>query len=200
MNKVRARLFLRKSNVTNLYDSKLTTVPQIIEIEKTIATKEFTLTAAVSITEKPTMKMEATTKSSTKSTSTPTTAAVMTTIRTSRAKIISTFLDAISQTTTLKTNNIFSSIIASQMTTEPNTKIFRKHSNNNGLSYVINRGREKPSAFTTQLSPNGFFTVLSEGNYRIAFEKTTPMTSRKPVSFTTAKSHIPKSTITTQSK
>lgn len=193
MNKARARLS-QKYNVTSVYDVALTTVPLIIETARATTTM---------VTSSTTMKMMAAKETTTVPSMTQkSTIATTTTTMTTTSRLTTT------KSTTLSTPRFSSTLSRSSPTTtlpptitEPNTKIFRKHSQNNGLSNVINRGREKMSVTSTHSSINVFSTPLSEGNHRIVFQHTTPTsTTRRPVFLANSKSRSPKTTTPPQGK
>lgn len=185
MNKVRARLS-KKHNITSVYDEVLTTLPDVIET-RTVTTMYSTTTAMTTLE---TTRVSTTTRATTAAT---TTRATTTTARTTTTPTTTVSTTTPSTTTTTTTPATTTTTMMTVRTTEPNTKIFR--SNNNGLSHVINRGREKMSVTTTH-TPSVFLTALSEGNHRIIFEKITESTTTKrPVFLSNAKSRSPKPTI-----
>lgn len=197
MNKARARLS-QKYNVTSVYDVALTTAPLIIETARTMTTLVTSSTTMKMMAAKETTTVPSMTRKST----------IATTATTVKTTITTTSRPTTTKSTIVSTARFSSTLPKSSPTTtllptitEPNTKIFFRHYQNNGLSNVINRGREKVSGTSTHSSINVFLTPLSEGNHRIVFEHTTPTTTtRRPVFLANSKSRSPKTTIPPQGK
>ncbi len=175
MNKVRARLSSPQPTITDVYEEERTTLPPVMEIQTTTATTTSSTTS----------------KTTTRSTTASTTV-TSTTMATTKVTSPVTFVSTVAKTTTLKSSSVTPATTA--RTSEPNTKIFR--SSNNGLSNVINRGREKLHIITSPSPVTVFLTPLTEGSHRIGFEKTiTTTTTRKPVFLANSKPRTTKPTM-----